>query len=147
MPSSFKVLQSKNRNAYLLNACIARDKPTITKFRIHGGYTGRFEKLGFLNQLRINKLSGTNVAKLGYFPCFSLKTILKAIGVSHVDFFSLDVEGGELDVLKSINFTEFDIETFCIERGGQSRQVTSLLERKGYKTVKEDWLDAYYIKK
>ena len=91
--------------------------------------------------------SGTNVAKLGYFPCFSLKTIMKAIGVSHVDYFSLDVEGGELDVLKSINFNELDIKTFSIERSAQKNEIKSLMKSSGYKIVKEDWLDVYFNKK
>jgi hypothetical protein len=29
--------------------------------------------------------------------------------VTHVDYFSLDVEGSELDVLKTIDFDKFDI--------------------------------------
>ena len=101
------------------------------------------------HQRRMDLESGTNVAKLGYFPCFSLKTIMKAIGVSHVDYFSLDVEGGELDVLKSINFNELDITMFSIEHNGfkeAKKQITSLMESNGYRTEKVDGQDGFYKK-
>ena len=41
-----------------------------------------------------------------YAPCFSLHTILKAMNVNKVDFFSLDLEGGENDVLLSLDFNK-----------------------------------------
>ena len=44
-----------------------------------------------------------------FVPCFSLVTILKAINVNKVDYFSLDVEGGESFVLKAIDFNKIDI--------------------------------------
>ena len=71
----------------MLNACIAREKISISKFRVHEGLTGRANKLGFFNTFRLNKIEMNTGAKLGYFPCFPLNTIMKAIGVSHVDFF------------------------------------------------------------
>ena len=133
----------------MLNACIARGKPIISKFRISGFLTGRVKEMNAQHQRRIDVESETNVAKLGYFPCFSLKTIMKAIGVSHVDYFSLDVEGGEVDVLKSINFNELDIATFSIEHNNfeeTKQKITSLMESNGYKTEKIDSLDAFYKK-
>jgi len=44
-----------------------------------------------------------------------LDTILRKYGVNIVNFFSLDVEGGELDVLHSIGLDEVKIEVFMIE--------------------------------
>ena len=61
--------------------------------------------------------------------CFPLYSILLAIGnprysysidpirrkFFRVDFMSLDVEGSELDVLRTIPFDKVDIEVFLIE--------------------------------
>lgn len=149
VPSFFKNIVSKNRNAYILNACIARDKPIISKFRIYRMLTGRFKEMNVKHQKRIDKESRKSMSKLGYFPCFSLKTIMKALNVSHVDYFSLDVEGGELDVLKSLNFNELDITTFSIEHNDYNEtkeEITSLMERNGYTTEKLDEQDGYYKK-
>ena len=53
-------------------------------------------------------------------PCFSLNTIMKALGHNKIDFFSLDIEGVEYDVLKTIDFNQLNIETFAIEHNGRS---------------------------
>ncbi len=42
---------------------------------------------------RIDKEINYQKREYLYIPCFSLVTILKAIGVNKVDYFSLDVEG------------------------------------------------------
>ena len=49
-----------------------------------------------------------NVKKI---PCIPLHAVLKRANVSHINFFILDVEGGELDVLHTINWntTTFDV--------------------------------------
>jgi hypothetical protein len=38
-------------------------------------------------------------------PCFKLDTVLDKIQQTHIDYFSLDVEGAELFVLNSMNST------------------------------------------
>jgi hypothetical protein len=50
-----------------------------------------------------------------YVPCFSLHTILSALNISQVDYFSLDVEGSEMDVLNSIDFNRIDFKTITVE--------------------------------
>jgi len=42
-------------------------------------------------------------------PCFPVETILAALNRTHVDFFSLDVEGLELEVLKTIPFQKVNV--------------------------------------
>jgi hypothetical protein len=44
--------------------------------------------------------------------CFPLYSVLKAMNVTKVDYFSLDVEGSEMDVLKTIPFDEIDITVY-----------------------------------
>lgn len=41
--------------------------------------------------------------------CFPLYTYLLALNVTVIDYFSLDVEGSELNVLKTIPFDKIDI--------------------------------------
>ena len=42
--------------------------------------------------------------------CFPLYSILLAVGRTTIDFFSLDIEGGELDVLATIPWQEVNIK-------------------------------------
>ena len=49
--------------------------------------------------------------------CFPLYSILQSIGNPRVDIFSLDIEGGELDVLRTIPWKKVDISVLVIEVG------------------------------
>jgi len=53
----------------------------------------------------------------GGMKCMSLRQILDtyAEGRRHVDFWSLDVEGHELSVLESVDFSEIDVTALLIE--------------------------------
>ncbi len=48
-------------------------------------------------------------------PCFPITAILRAIEVTHVDYFSLDVEGPELDILRVFPFDEVTVDVFTVE--------------------------------
>lgn len=50
--------------------------------------------------------------------CFPLYTYLLALNLTHVDYFSLDVEGVELDVLKTIPFHSVSIQVSRYMAGG-----------------------------
>lgn len=97
---------------------------------------------------RIDKESQSQKKVLLYIPCFSLNTILAAINVNKIDYFSLDVEGGEYDVLKSIDFKKTKIDSFSIEHNGftdDKLKIKTHLENIGYKTMKEDGQDIYLV--
>jgi len=48
-------------------------------------------------------------------PCFPLDTILAALNRSRVDYFSLDIEGFELPVLKTVDWKRVDIRVLSVE--------------------------------
>jgi len=83
-----------------------------------------------------------------YAPCFSLHTILKAMNVDKVDFFSLDLEGGENDVLKSIDFNKVSIATLLVEHLNDPLRkpfIKQTMDSKNYTLVK-DVHDFFYLK-
>lgn len=62
-------------------------------------------------KLKLEKQQGTYNDVYKNVPWFSLNTIMKAIGVTKVaGYFSLDVEGGEVEILNSIDFIYLSIE-------------------------------------
>merc|ERR1740120_682919 len=75
-------------------------------------------------------------------PCRSLSTQLKEFilhsGADHIDFFSLDVEGGELAVLRTFNF-DVPVRHWVIELDGSDPEkddgVRKLLSQHGYSKV------------
>ena len=96
--------------------------------------------LGFLNLLQV--------------PCFTLESMMLVLNRTTIDFFSLDVEGAELKVLKSIDFNKLNIRTLTVEyahvKGGKAGLV-ELLNKNGmklYKTIVDNsiWArDLFFI--
>ena len=56
-----------------------------------------------------------NNAKFHTAQCFPFNAMMNALGVTHIDYFSLDIEGPELQVLKTINFDRVSIDVMTIE--------------------------------
>ena len=103
--------------------------------------------------------------------CFPLYSILMALGNPKVDYFSLDIEGAEFPVLKTIPFDKVDIRLIDIEFNhigkvfsektnisnyisfilkvfeGSAEEVTTFLESKGYEFHGLVEIDALFIKK
>ena len=111
-PRLFKRLLQGSRDAYLVNACLSpRPISTVNNFT-NRSYTGGITDFLHENpQTTERHLS----AKVQSIPCLPLISILKAINVSTIDYFSLDVEGAELDILRTIPFDEVDIKLWTIE--------------------------------
>lgn len=65
-------------------------------------------------------------------PAVSLKVLLDRHGIRRVDFFSLDVEGYELEVLKGIDFAKVKFHNIFVEcRRTNEREITELLAGHG----------------
>ena len=68
--------------------------------------------------------------------CDTLGNILKASGVGQIDLFSLDVEGRELEVLRSMNW-EVGFKVLVMERTRDHEEIDKLLLSKGYQYIRE----------
>ena len=126
IPELFNSLINKNRKNFAINACIAHSKPMVAKFRIGDSLSGRESAMDETHKKRLK--NENPVDRTVNVPCFSLNTIMKALGVKKVDMFSLDVEGGEYDVLKTIDFNKLNIDTFVIEHNGRPLELSRFRE-------------------
>ena len=54
--------------------------------------------------------------------CRSIGNLLRESGITHLDFFSLDVEGGELAVMQSFPFDEVTLSVFFFEADGSNSE-------------------------
>jgi len=156
IPELFDKLIEKNRKAFALNACIAKDKPMIAGFKKGGSLSGREDVMDSKHKDRIK--NEYPVDSYLDVPCFSLNTIMKALGVKKIDMFSLDVEGGEFDVLKTIDFKNLDIETFVIEHNARQKSKKEYKEffekitfsnnpRSKYEEIRVTGQDSFYLKR
>jgi hypothetical protein len=151
IPFLYEKLLAKNRNVFALNACIAKEKPILAKFRVFHALSGREDQMGQIHRNIIDQgVPGLDEKyKIEYMPCFSINTIMRALDLKNVDFFSLDIEGGEWDVVNSIRLDHLNIKSFCIEWTANENNKDSIIKhlvKNGYNLVKSTDFDLFFFK-
>ena len=68
-----------------------------------------FSQVSFKPAFNVGKIARENASGTVEVDCFPLHVLLLALNVTRVDYFSLDVEGAELDVLRTVPFDRIDI--------------------------------------
>ena len=86
----------------------------------------------------------------------TLSNIFQENGIEYIDFFSLDVEGGELDVLETIDWKNISIYLICIELDEHDKEKNNkcrqILTDNGFifkikMCINEFWINPNYFRK
>ena len=102
--TSFGKLMSRRRKAYALPVCLSLEPyPTQVTFKV-------VYAIGSIQESLAPNKSEAKEDNMITVQCFPIYSILLAIGQTRVDFFSLDVEGHELKILKTIPWHKVDIK-------------------------------------
>ena len=158
-PETFAQL-TKNRKCHCVNGCIANHKG-VAKFLDISHFPGKehIEKIDMLSglidkfdprhldriELAIEQEVGT--AEVIEVQCFLLNELLDELNVYHVDFLSIDTEGGEFEILESIDFSRFQIDVITVENNYGDPRFIPFLESKGYRFVEALAQDLLFINK
>ncbi|XP_045170262.2 uncharacterized protein LOC123532763 [Mercenaria mercenaria] len=134
-PDNYKVLKTKNRKAFTMHACLnPQPYPALMTFN-KAFNRGRVVH----NQEAKDWIKKQYIAKDEVqVQCFPLYSILLALNQLTVDFFSLDVEGDELNVLKTIPWNKVNIKMLTVEyvhEVGSSSGLKSYVEQQGYDSL------------
>lgn len=134
-PSNYAALKTKNRKAFTMNACI-NPYPYPAEISFNKAFNvGRLlHDSSAKNWIKEWHIKENLVA----VQCFPLYSILLALNQTTVDFFSLDVEGDELQVLKTIPFDKVNIKMITVEYVHQTGTVDELnqfMVGKGYEPL------------
>ena len=80
--------------------------------------------------------------KIKNVKTITLSEILNKNKFYNIDFLNIDIEGHELEVLRSVNFKKFNIKVICVElinfnklSGSKKNQLIALLKKNKYKLV------------
>ena len=80
--------------------------------------------------------------------------MLKKNNVDKIDFFNIDIEGHELEVLKTIDFNYFKIKVICIEIIShekniniREKKILQFLKKKQYKLKYKFGINYVFVKK
>lgn len=150
IPSVFKKLKGR-RNCNLVNGCAWNENTTKT-FRVIEGYSEMLSGIvDTYNESHIRRIeSECNHYGLSYndieVKCYDLNEILIENNIKHIDFISIDTEGSELEILKKIDFSLFDIDFILVEDNYNSIDLDSFLIVNGYKLVETISIDKLYKK-
>ena len=135
-PYSYEKLKKKHRKAFSINACLS-PHPYPAKlpmtFAKHPGrsYLNRYTPTHITRKKR-------NSEEVHLVQCLPLYSLLLASGRTHIQYFSLDIEGAEMSVLKTIPWDKVDIKVFQIERNRIKEGPEALVDfmaTKGYKKL------------
>lgn len=79
--------------------------------------------------------------------CHVLNDLLENNGITHVNYLSIDTEGGEFDILASIDYSKFKIDVITVEDNYGDSRFIPFLEEKGYRFVAHLEWDLLFVHK
>lgn len=142
IPEIFDKLRA-NRNCHCILGCISNKTGPIDFLVIQDStyrndmLSGIFEKFDPRQLAIIQRqiAQGNGTSKIIPVQSYSLTQLLLEHHIPNVDYLSIDTEGGELDILKSIDFSKVDIEIIDVENNFHSPDFQTFLESVGYKKI------------
>ena len=148
--NEFKLLNS-NRRSINLNVCIS-NYDGESDFTYIEGYanmlSGLDESYNQQHKMRIqNEVNqyGGRINKIK-IPVYKLQTIIDKYNMYDVDYCSIDTEGSEFNIIKSIDFTKTRIKLFTIENNYGNEDIKDYLETKGYFLYRKLQCDDIFLK-
>jgi FkbM family methyltransferase len=122
----FAKLKANRPTAYCFQCALGTFQQNNTY--IFGDFDGSL--MSSVNGNRLNRTGDQKVLVR------SLQSILDEVGIRHVNFFSLDTEGYELNILQGIDFSKTTFDYFLIEiYPAEQTEIVNLLASHGYELV------------
>jgi FkbM family methyltransferase len=151
IPEVFQNLRS-NRNCICIEGGIAPKEEVEDFVRIYGQcemLSGFLDKYDPRHMERVQQgisLYGGHYEILK-IQTYNINDILEKNNLFSIDFLSLDTEGGELDILKSIDFDRYLIQVISVENNYKEKEFLEFLSGKGYERVVCLGCDEIYVLK
>ncbi len=151
LPNVFRQLQ-KNRNCTCINKCVSAHEGETVIFREVTGYSEMLSGVEANYDPRHRERIAREIAQMGgsarliEVPSCLLNAELAKHNLYYIDFLSLDIEGGELELLKSIDFDTFYIYAITVENNYGTTEIRKFLESKNFLFIAMlDGTDEVYI--
>ena len=142
IPKIFQELKL-NRKCKLVNKAIS-DKNGISKFFAIEGYSdmlsGLVDNYNDTHIIRINDEIEKYNQSFDYIDV-ECATFDKEVNRTDIDILSIDTEGSELAILKSIDFKKYNINTMIIEYNYHNQDLINLINDNGFQIVNKIGVD------
>jgi len=139
-PSRFGLLE-KNRRCYCENVAVY-DRTSRAEFLdIRGWGKGLSGIIENYDQKHIERIyreichpdnRGWRIVDV---QCMSINDLLEKYGLFEVDFCSIDTEGGELEILESLDMKRFKWDVVCVENNYRATNLPEFMKSKGFVLV------------
>jgi FkbM family methyltransferase len=137
-PSNFELLKN-NRNCICENYAVTPISGQKMSFMdIHGygeGLSGLVEKYDSRHKQRIKRELKNNANK-GYdmveVETINFNDLLDTHNIHNIDLCSIDTEGGEFEIVESIDFSKNKIEVLLVENNYRDQRFKSYLTKLGF---------------
>lgn len=137
----------ENRKCDLIKKAVTKDGKTrefikVSTDRRHGGDVSYFS--GFTDSVGFHwpVISAHCDYERIYVDCITFDELKLPW---HIDFLSVDTEGSELEIFRSIDFSKYTFGMIMFEHNGVNNGVGDILEAKGYKLFQHLELDDIFI--
>jgi len=145
VPNVFEKL-CENRECECINAALSNKDIRDTKFiQTKGGRSG-FTRNMSRDMLLEAEQEGI-IAEIN-IKSVTFDMLMNKYDKGYIDFMSIDVEGSELEILKSINFEKYKFGLITVEnnqRGKKEEQLKPFMKTKGYKALLNVGVDILFI--
>lgn len=149
-PSTFEILR-KNRKCDCYNKAVFSKNIGKTRFA--------FTNASMINTLEISltkehkkRMESESKQQVEYVEVETIgfnELMENYPNVTHIDFMSLDIEGGELEVLKGIDFNKYSFGVMTIEHNDvepAKSEIIKLLSDNGYRILFQNGFDIMFVK-
>ncbi len=133
-PDVFESL-ARNREALCVRTAIARS-PGSAEFVALSGPSAQLSGLACrLKQEKVDQavaVKGSTVSKISV-PVRTLKEVVEEAGIRSIDFLTIDVEGSELEALRSHDFAAVPVHVISVENSRGDNKIDLFLRRHGFR--------------
>lgn len=145
-PESFALLMNNRPNARNFNIGMGSENGSLEFWKC--GMLSGFEKYYSLEhkQRILREYGGKSEFKIVDVPIRNTTDFLLEQGVSKIDYLSIDAEGGDLEIIKSVNFDLFDVKLITIEAEHGIEEIKQMLAEKGFKYITKCCADNIFMK-
>jgi len=145
LPDAYKKLQ-KNRSCITVNCAVGAKNEMISFLEIKSKIFPELAMLSsdmrYQNNETIKKIEAVLKKYEGKYsiltiPMRTINEILSENNLFYIDYLSIDIEGGELDVLQTLDFDKFRIRIMTVENNAREANplIQQFLESKGFRFV------------
>jgi len=152
-PKVFLELKKNRPTTTCVNCCVSEQDTIVNYLQIEGYsemLSGIMEYYNEAHKQRIrNELQHYGGStKTIQIDSLRLDTILERNGVNKVHYLSIDTEGAEMTILKSINLNKYDVELISLENNyaHEKQGFVDYLKQFGYKEEHQMGIELFFSK-